>query len=469
MTANSTTKTVKEPAREIKVFHEADVVVVGGGPGGHCAAVAAARNGARTILIERYGHLGGMATGGLVILMLPMSDGISKTPQIAGLCLEWMDRLAKIPGSMVGPKLDELGSTDPKVIARYKYHPPTAGDGKVRLAWTFDPEMLKCILNDMVEEAGVKLSLHSWGTQAIVEQGRVRGVIFESKSGRQAVLGKVVIDGTGDADLLPSAGAAFDGAIDPKLRSSMLALLFRLGNVDFKKYIDAREKEPGKFLELNAAMIKAAGTFFMPFPGYRNDVVWMNNWIPGLSATNVEDLTRLEVTARKMILKGHDFVKQHFPGFENSFILDTASQAGTRGSRRLVGEYIMTGEDFHSGRKFDDTIAVIPKMTAGHSLDAANPNAPLINDTCCYIPYRALVPVKIDSLLVAGRSFSSDLVANDSLNLIPHCAAMGEAAGTAAALAVKQGIEVRKVGYKLLQKTLVKNGAVLPGITSLSF
>ena len=452
MTASSANRTIKEPSRDTKIYHEADVVVVGGGPGGHSAAVAAARNGAKTVLIERYGHLGGMASGGLVILIPHMSDG-GKEPQIAGLCLEWMDRLVKIPGGVVGPKLEEVGSTDPRIIARWKNHFSTVVDGKIRLTWTVDPEMLKCIMNDMVEEAGIKLPLHSWGTQAIVEKGKVQGVIFESKSGRQAVLGKVIIDGTGDADLLPSAGAEFDGAIDAKLRSSMLALVFRVGNCDFKKYNEYREKDPKQAQELMGELGKAAGTFFLPIAGHRNDVVWVNNWIPGLSSTNVDDLTKLEVSVRKMMRKGHEFMRKNLPGFEKSFIMDTASQTGTRGSRRLVGEYIVTADDMNSSRKFDDTIAVIPKIGPGRT-----------GGTCAYIPYRALVPAKVEGLLVAGRSFSSDKIANDSLNLIPHCCAMGEAAGTAAALAVKQGISPRQVDCKLLQKTLVKQGAALPGI-----
>ncbi|MFA5309060.1 MAG: FAD-dependent oxidoreductase [Dehalococcoidales bacterium] len=464
MAAGKEIKTIREPARDIRVFHEADVVVVGGGPGGHSAAVAAARGGAKTILLERYGHLGGMASGGLVILVPHMSDGISKEPQIAGLCLEWMERLGKIPGGKVGPELDEVGSTDPAVVARWKDHFSTVVGGKVRLTYTVDPEMLKCIMNDMVEEAGIKLSLHSWGTQALVENGAVKGVVFESKSGRQAVLGKVIIDGTGDADLLPSAGAAFDGALDAKLRSSMLALVFRIGNVDFKKYTEANARDPKKSRELMGELGKAAGTFFMPFPGHRDDVVWVNNWIPGLKSTDVEDLTTLEVSVRKMMRKGFDFIKARYPGFENSFILDTASQTGTRGSRRLVGEYILTGDDMNSSRKFEDTIAVIPKISSGQSGEGFALNTPQAGDTCAYIPYRALVPAKVEGLLIAGRSFSSDLIANDSMNLIPHCCAVGEAAGTAAALAVKQGIPVRKVDYKLLQKTLVQNGAALPGI-----
>jgi len=450
MKPGSAIKTIMEPTKEIKVCYEADVVVVGGGPGGHSAAVAASRNGANTVLVERYGHLGGMATGGLVILIPHMSDG-SKEQQIAGLCQEWIDRLDAV-GGVLHPKREELGSSDPEVISRWQRYFSTVVEGRVRQTVCVDPELLKCVLNDMVNEAGVKLFLHSWGTRAIIDQGKVQGVIFESKSGRQAILGKVIIDGTGDGDLLPSAGAEFDDRLDRELRSSMLALVFRLGNVDFNKFNDFREADPQKCDELMRELVNVAGTRLLPLPSPRNDVVWVNNWIPGLSSTNVEDLTRIEIDVRKMMLLGYNFFKKHFPGFEKSFILDTASQTGTRGSRRLIGEYIMTKDDMLSGEKHHDTIAVIPHIRP----QGKNPHV--------YIPYRSLVPVKIEGLLVAGRSFSSDVVVNNMFNLIPHCAAMGQAAGTAAALAIKQGVNPRQLDYRLLQETLLNQGVPLPGI-----
>jgi hypothetical protein len=183
-------------------------------------------------------------------------------------------------------------------------------------------------------------------------------------------------------------------------------------------------------------------------------VVWVNNWIPGLSSTNVEDLTRIEIDVRKMMLLGYDFFKKHFPGFEKSFILDTASQTGTRGSRRLIGEYIVTKEDMYSGKKYHDTIAVIPRLGP----QGENPHV--------YIPYRSLVPINIEGLLVAGRSFSSDAVVNNMVNLIPHCVAMGQAAGTAAALAIKQGVNPRQLDYRVLQNTLLNQGVPLPGVES---
>jgi len=453
MVKNESMKTVREKAREIRVCHEADVVVVGGGPGGHSAAIAAARNGARTVLLERYGHLGGMATGGIVIQIPHMSDG-GKEPIIAGLCLEWLERLDDIGGTL-RPRMEELGSSDEKLVSWWRRFMGNVINGRIEHTAWVDPELLKCVLNDMVEEAGVRLFLHSWGTEAIVDNGKVRGVIFESKSGRQAVLGEVIIDGTGDGDLLTSAGAEFDKTINPSSRSSMLALVFRLGNCDYQAYCDFRESEPEKHQELMKELAQFAGTRLLPLPSPRNDVMWFNNWIPELDCTNVEDLTRLEVEMRKIMRRGHDFMRNNIPTFENSFILDTASQTGTRGSRRLIGEYVITKEDIQTSKKFKDTIAVFPRL---------GPPGQTRQVKHVYIPFRVLVPAKIEGLLVAGRSFSSEEEANNMANLIPHCIAMGQAAGTAAALVIKQHASPRKVDYRILQETLKRQGVHLPGV-----
>ena len=198
---------------------------------------------------------------------------------------------------------------------------------------------------------------------------------------------------------------------------------------------------------------KVAGTQLLPIPSPRNDVMWINNWVR-FDCTKVEDLTKLEVMMRKVMLKGHEFMKKNIPSFENSFILDTAPQAGTRGGKRLTGEYMLTRDDFEKCKKFEDTIAVFPRL--------GPPGAGEVKRV--YIPYRVIVPAKVEGLLVAGRSFSSDMYANNAGNLIPHCIAIGQAAGTAAAMALKQGISPRKVDYKALQKTLLAQGAVLPGV-----
>jgi hypothetical protein len=446
-------KTIKEPAVDTRVCCEADVVVVGGGPGGHSAAMAAARNGARTVLIERYGHLGGMSTGGIVIQIPHMSDGGTE-PVIAGLALEWLERLDAIGGTL-RPRMEDIGSDDPALVSKWRRFMGNVINGRIEHTAWVDPELLKCVLNDMVEEANVKLLLHSWGTRALVENDKVTGVVFESKSGRQAVLGEVIIDGTGDGDLLPSAGAAFDNTWDGDARSSTLALVFRLGNCDYQRYCDFREAEPERYQELMKGLAAAAGTRLLPLPSPRNDVMWVNNWIPGLDCTNVEDLTRLEVEMRKIMRKGHEFLKKNLPTFENSFILDTAPQTGTRGSRRLVGECVVTHEDFQSSRKFEDTIAVFPRLGRPGTIEAVKH---------VYIPYRALVPAKVEGLLVAGRSFSSDMAANNIANLIPHCIAIGQAAGTAAAMALESGISPRKVEHRALQEKLRRQGVPLPGI-----
>jgi len=443
-------KTIWEEAREIKVVAEADVIVVGGGPGGHSAAVAAARSGADTLLIERYGHLGGMATGGIVIQIPHLSDG-GREPLVGGLCLEWLDRLEAIGGSL-HPRKEEVGSDDPETLRRWRRYWGNVRKGRVVLTAWVDPELLKCVLNDMVEESGVRLLLHSWATEVVLEGERVKGVILESKSGRCAVLGKVIIDGTGDGDVLVWAKAEYDDTLDPSSRSSTLALVFRLGNCNYERLCEFRENNREEFQRLLGELHKAAGVRLLPLPSHRNDVMWINNWIPGLSCLKAEDLTALEVKMRKVMLTAHRFLRERMPGFEESFIMDTACQVGTRGSRRLIGEYVVRQEDILSGKTYPDTIAIFP-IPVGPEEDAEVKYAS--------IPLRALVPRKVDGLLVAGRSFSSDPAANDMANLIPHCIAMGQAAGIAAALALEENVDVRMVPYRKVQERLIASGAKL--------
>ena len=455
---NPKSKTIEEAARETSVFEEADVIVVGGGPGGHSAAVSAARNGAKTVLVERYGHLGGMATGGLVIQLLMMSDACGEQ-LIAGLSQEWIDRLDKV-GQVLYPKKEELGATDKETVDRWKDYIFGVVGGSVHLQATFEPEWLKCIMNDMVEEAGVKLLLHSLGTEAIMEGNQVKGVIFESKSGRKALLGKVVIDGTGDGDVMASAGVEYDNQMDPKLRASNMAQVWRFGGCDFRKYCEFRNSNPEKFQQLvNELKGKIDGMRLVPLVTTRNDIVWFNNWVPHLDACNVEHLTYVEVTLRKYLRTAYEFYKANFPGFENCYIYDTASQIGTRGGRRMMGKYVLSIDDLLHGKVHEDSIAVFPQ-TVGSPVN----RHPAEYENRVYIPYRCLLPKDKDGLLVACRAFSSDLAANNAFNWIPHAIAFGEAAGVAAAFAVRDGIRVRDVNIKEVQKQLVKQGVPLPGV-----
>lgn len=450
MAKQTTSKMITEPATKIRVYGETEVIVVGGGPAGVAAAVASARNGADTVLIERYGCLGGLATGGLVLLIMPMSDDTGKQ-HIAGLCQEIIERLDTI-GSAVHPTREDLGSDDRDLVNYWLSRGGRffAQEGRVTLNSLFDPEMLKGVLNDMAEEAGVKLLLHSWGCRCIIEDDKVRGVVFESKSGRQVILGSIVIDTTGDGDIFASAGAKFDSEMNAELRSSKLALVFRIGNIDFKslmKFKQSRQKEYDALMH----ELENLGGFTMYLRTWREDMVWFNNFLPGLDGLNVEDLTWVEVNARKKMLATHDFFKKNVPGFEKSFIMDTASQIGVRASRRLIGEYVVTEQDMKAGKRYEDAIAVVP----------ARQWAPSLRSSLAYIPYRSLLPQRVENLLVAGRCFSADQVANDILSPIQCCVAMGQAAGTAAALAIKRGISPKQVDYKTLQEHLIRQGVPL--------
>ncbi|MFC1535354.1 FAD-dependent oxidoreductase, partial [Thermodesulfobacteriota bacterium] len=203
---------------------------------------------------------------------------------------------------------------------------------------------------------------------------------------------------------------------------------------------------------------KVAGFHVGPIASAHPDVFWVNNFIKGLNPLKVEDLTWVEVNVRNIMLPVHEYLKKKIPGFKDSFIYDSASQIGTRGSRRLIGEYVLTREDAKARKNFKDTVAVFPK---GVPLTFTPEEMP----ENVGLPYRSLLPINIDNLLVAGRCFSSDPGANTMFNVIPHCIAMGQAAGTAAAIAVKNSVNPKKIEYSTLHKTLSAQGVTLPALT----
>ena len=452
---------VAQAAREVKVACEADVIVVGGGPGGCAAAIAAARAGARTVLIERYGHLGGMATGGLVNIIPNLSDIYGKR-YIGGFCQEFIDRMMALGAGM---RPDECcwGTTDPRVIKYYSdsvfnhFFIRKNEEGKDVLLYTaiIDPEVGKNELNRMMAEAGVKLYLHSWVSDVVMDGDTVKGIVFESKSGRMAVLGKVVIDSTGDGDLLPFSGAESEDNIDPRLRIKHLCFGFWIGGVDFRAYDQFQGAHPQRFAALMGQMAKEG--LHMPFmrgllPGQQN-VMWMHPHYYAECQTDVEEMTRMDVFARDKAVRSWQFWKANLPGFENSFIQQTCAQLGTTGGRRLVGEYSLVEADLRRTEPFPDTIAVFPNNDRGpESLDYSK----------IYVPYRSLVPRDVEGLLVACRAFSSDDIANDAFNLVPHCMCFGQAAGNAAAIAAQKGIRVRDVPYAELKAKLLEGDAILP-------
>jgi 2-polyprenyl-6-methoxyphenol hydroxylase-like FAD-dependent oxidoreductase len=460
-------RTVTERARETKVWRDVDVVVVGGGPGGIGSAVSAARSGARTVLIERYGHLGGMATGGLVNIIPNMSDWSGKQ-HIFGISQEIIDRLKKRDAASY-PRREDWGTMEKGVVDFYLdanlgffYLRDDPDTGRKRVLYTavVDPEVLKDELNDMVRESGAELLLHAWGTEPIMEGNTVRGVVFESKSGRQAVLGKVVIDSTGDGDIFVAAGAAFDGTLSPTRRTSKLATVFWLANVDIARTDAFKRAEPEEYARLMEELERLGGHpfYFKGILENQKNCVWFHFFQThpdgiACDAMDVEELTMMDVRARKRALTTYEFFKRHVPGFGESFIMLTAPQIGIQGGRRIIGEYILTEKDMESDEVFPDTIAILANNDNGE-ISARHP-------ALC-IPYRCLVPLKVDGLLVACRAFSSSDSINHYFNIIPHCLCYGQAAGTAAAIAAKEGIEPRKVDYGALKAGLLSQGVNLP-------
>ena len=450
-----------EPEREIPTVRDVDVIVVGGGPGGTAAAVAAARGGAKTVLIERYGHLGGMATGGLVNIIPNLADIYGKQ-HIGGFCQELISRLAA-RGAASFPEQRFWGTSDPVQVQKYLkanmahfyIRKNQKGEQVVLYTAVIDPEVGKDELNAMVLESGAELLLHSWVTAPILEGNTVKGVIVETKSGRQAFRAKVVIDSTGDGDLLPGTGVETVDYMRPGSRIAQFGFVYWICNVDLEKYDAFAEQDPEGFKAAQEKIASQGGrpSFTRGLLDHQQGVVWIHRLIGSLHQTDPEEMTYIDVTTRQKCVRSWELLKQYMPGFERSFIMLSAPQLGTSGGRRVVGEYYLTEEDMYRYEPFEDTIAVFSDNDRGDSS---------LLHPCTYVPYRALVPKGVEGFLVACRAFSADHEFSEFFNLIPHCMCFGQAAGTAAAIAVKEGIPVRDVPYPALREQLIQGGVILP-------
>lgn len=454
---------VKEPSREIPVMRKVDVVVVGGGPGGFGAAIAAARNGAETLLVERYGFLGGMLTGGLVIWIpiykiMPMETyGETRAIQ-GGVIEELVERLVEIGGAIA----------------------PSAAVGDNRTVISTDPEIDKVVLIEMLEEARAEILLHALVVGVMKDGKRVKGVIIESKSGRQAILADIVVDASGDGDVAAFAGAEYEKADNPL----MMTLMGFFGNVDPEKAAEFRRGNRGKFNKLVDEAIKrgeltisekrvlpeAAPSKLSPL-GVLDPKKTPANWyrlgeaggymetVSG-DCTNVLDLTKAELTTRKTLLPILNFFRKYVLGYEKAYLSYTATQIGVRESRRVLGDYVLTADkDIKEGLRHEDVIAKARFELLGGGWSAYTPERAPVFD----IPYRCIVPKVIDNLLVAGRCISIDHKAaiNGSLRTIDTCICVGQAAGTAAALSVRNKVRPRELPIAVLQQTLKAQGASL--------
>lgn len=430
-----------EQPKEIPVYDQVDVLVLGAGPAGVGAALSAARQGAKTLLVEQMGDVGGIATSGL------MSHWTGNTR--GGIYEEILNRSADLPDSA-----DYGFNGSPRQI--------------------INPEHLKTALLEMLQEAGVDLLLYTFVCLPIMEEKRVKGVIVENKSGRQAIFAKIVIDCTGDGDIAARAGAAYrkgreeDGAMQP------VSLMFKIGGVDYTKAVF-----PGKFedyIQIPKGEIHALGKQNLPFPAghvllYRTSLPGvvtcnMTNCI-GIDGTSTKDLVKATLECRRQLAPILDFLRNFVPGYENCYLLSTASLIGVRETRHFEGHATITEEDIRSARVFPDWAVTyasfnfdVHNMT-GNGLDATGAQDAFAA-TYYTIPYGCLVPREIDGLLLAGRNISGTHMANANYRVMPICANMGQAAGIAAALCVQEGVRPRDVDVKVLQKRLLENGVLEP-------
>lgn len=426
-----------EPARALAIEKRCDVLVAGGGPAGTAAALAAARQGASVVLLERYNHLGGLSTGGLVIWIDRMTDWAGR-PVIRGIA---EDLLGRLPAdAQAGPPRELWGSRDPAAAAHWGLR-TAAFHGVVTHSPTIDPEWLKWESLAMLREHKVDLMLHCWIAAPIVEDGVVRGVLYESKEGRKAIMAGCVVDCTGDGDLYAAAGHGFEADIIETEINHAMNVAWLFGGVDMPAWLAFRASPA--YADFMARGRAAIGPFEKPFVSWRDDVaLFMGPRRSGVSCLDVADLNWVEFESRRLMVEHLAFYRTHAPGFARAWPLLSAPQMGARHSRRLAAVRPVTRTQWDAGTVHDDEIGVSPSPSE---------RFPSVS-----IPYGALLPKMLDGLLAAGRHIGCDASSHAFLREIPQCWVSGQAAGTAAALAVSAGVAPRALAVPALQAALLK-------------
>ena len=444
---------------------EADVLVAGGGVAGIAAATASARLGARTLLVERYGFLGGLGTAGLVGPFMSWRTATGE-PLIAGVFQEILDRLEAL-GALKGS--------------------------------SFDPNSLAFVAQEMVLESGAELLLHSWVCGAEASEGTLLAAELQTKSGVETVPAGRFVDATGDGDLAVAAGAQFQQGRPSDGLTQAATLMFDIGGVDLRRtfeYVRASpddmrfpKLQPDEDLDARlAGAVSAAGfyqaverakeageysipgdlVFFISRPR-RGEVVVNTTHVGRVDCTTSEDLTHAEVEGRRQMMGLVAFFRKYVPGFEDCYLARTPTQIGVRETRRVIGEYVFGLEDVAEARKFPDAIARLAYPVDIHDPSGAGYTrgeervAHIVPPRGDWyeIPYRCLLPLGIENLLVAGRCVSSTQEGHGAIRIMPCCAAMGQAAGAAAALSLNAGVSPRRLLADALKAALREQGALV--------
>lgn len=439
----------RDNEQETKKTRHWDVIVVGGGPGGVPAAVAAARNGARVLLVEGYGFLGGMATSALVLPYMKYSAG--NTIIVRGIFEEFLDMLEKNGGTR------KMKIPEEKLIWLNTF----STDLEDRAH--FDDEIMKYVLDRFVLDSGSDILFHTQAIGVLMKDSTIKAVRVFHKGGVEDLSADIFIDSTGDGDIAAWAGAKIEIGREEDNACQPMTTSFRMANVDVERMPSG--KEVNKLYDKARAdgEIKNPRENILKFYTIHPDVMHFNTTrVIGKTSLDGWSMTEAEIEGRRQVAEMVRFLNKYVSGFENAYLMKTGAQIGVRESRRVIGKYILTADDVIQGRKFEDGVAC-----GSYAIDIHNPAGTgtkmiyLDEGVYYHIPYRCLIPAGTDNLIVSSRCISATHEAHSSQRVMPTIWGIGQASGTAAALCVKRKIIPEAVDTSVLIKTLEDQGVYL--------